>query len=238
MGGLVLVAAVALCIFWLRGGVPDRVEPGDDASEPLTFPPTVAFVGDSYTGGSSMGGVGSAGYPRIVCAELDCHPYIFAVGGAGWWRKSEQRVTFGDMLPDICEALPQVVFVAGGANDADGPPTEVDAEIEKFFDGLKKCLPSDTRYAITSPFWRDTPIPEVKRLAAVLQDQADRRDWSYMNISSLFAGRLHKYIGADLTHPGDAGHRYVAGVIAQFLKPLVPDALTLAEIRDRELSRH
>ncbi len=233
--GLLLVAVLVAGIVWWRG-VPEPADPGVDTSMPMTFQPTVAFVGDSYTGGSTMGGVGADGFPQVVCRELDCHPILFAVGGSGWWRKSKERVTFGDMLDDICRALPQVVFVAGGANDADGPPAVVDSGMEQFFDKLEKCLPADTEFAITSPFWRDAPIPEVERLADELEAQAKERGWEYKYISTLFAGAEHSYIGEDLTHPDDAGHRYIAENLVPFLKPLIPAPMTLAEIREREES--
>lgn len=196
---------------------------GTQAPDPVT----VAFVGDSYTGGSDMGGIGATGWPALLGASLGFHvdpdgANFSAQGGTGYLRKGASSKTFGERIDAVIGQYPDVIVVAGGANDAEQfTPAEVEAAASAFFARIASEAPS-SRVVVVGPIYpRGNVIPQsaaardaIFRAAAAngITDLVDPLPW-FDN------GAVE--IGADRTHPTDAGHAEIARQMLAVLTPII-----------------
>lgn len=93
--------------------------PPDNYQSP-TVPPTVVFIGDSYTGGSDMGGRGKKNWTRIAADDLNWRACTFAIGGSGWTRGTNDW-TFGSRVDWALARNPSAVVFANAVNDLKSP---------------------------------------------------------------------------------------------------------------------
>jgi lysophospholipase L1-like esterase len=176
--------------------------------------PVVAFLGDSYTGGSDMDSGDGHRWPELLSHALGWEEADFAIGGSGYTTAGAQPMAnrFIDRVPDIVAAAPDMVVVAGGANDAAAAPGEFRAAVDTVLATLSSQLP-DTTIVVLSPFWRTEPPAVVIRMRDALHASATAVDAYFIDVSDLFSGDGRRFIGADGVHPTDEGHRFIANVV-------------------------
>jgi hypothetical protein len=108
------------------------------------------------------------------------------------------------------------VVVSGGFNDQ-----KVDALPAASMDvltRLHKGLPGVPVVVLSNFAPAGEPSAVQIRKRDIIEEAARKTGSTFIDVSRLFVGR-HDLIGADNTHPTDAGHQY----IADFLAPRLPN---------------
>lgn len=172
------------------------------------------FFGDSYTEGSAMGGYNDNGWPAITCQRVGCIYDLDAVGGSGFTARGPGGGPFPTRVDDVIVQQPDVVVVEGGHNDSD-PDATADAAAE-VLRRLQAGLP-DATMLMLGPIWQNgDPPPEQVEINQALREVAD--DAGVRFVSPIdrgwFAGDKADLIGRDGVHPTNAGHRYLADLMA------------------------
>jgi lysophospholipase L1-like esterase len=179
-------------------------------------PRSIAFLGDSYTGGSAMDSGESARWPALVSDELELKPLIFAEGGSGYVNPGQNGGNFADQLPLLVAEDPDVVVVAGGLNDLSRLSTDAGpvhgAASDLIFE-LRQELPS-AEIVILSPFDHGAPRALLIDLGDHLRAAANAVGADYVDVLHVLdeEGRL---VGVDGVHPTDAGHRAIASYLLE-----------------------
>lgn len=189
-------------------------------------PVTVAFVGDSFTGGSNVGGFGDKGWPALLSDSLGFYidqdgPYFSSQGGTGYLRKGDSSQTIGERIGTVIDQHPDIIVMAGGINDAEQfSPAEIEAAAGAVFARFAAEAP-EARIVVLGPFYpRGNAIPE----SAAARDSIFRA--ATANGITTLVDPLPWFdnggveIGADNTHPTDAGHAEIARQLLPLLTPI------------------
>jgi lysophospholipase L1-like esterase len=177
-------------------------------------PPTgevVAFVGDSYTGGSDMDSGEPTRWPALVSSELGWESRIFAEGGAGYAQAGREGGTFANQLAPLVEEQPDVVVVAGGLNDLmqlTVDPHRVNDAASAVLLELRRKMPN-VAIVVLSPFDHGAPRKPLVELGEHLRATAEAVDARYVDVLHVLADEA-RLVGSDGVHPNDAGHRAIA----------------------------
>jgi lysophospholipase L1-like esterase len=173
---------------------------------------TVAFIGDSYTGGSDMGGNGERNYTHIVAREMGWNVVNGAAGGSGYVKSGPNARPFEEQqLAGVVAAHPDIVVVVGSRNDIDEQPAAITAAAAHLYRSIHTQLP-DAKLLVVGPIWPG-PAPkamDVVRtavLAGALQEGVPVVD---PITDRWFDDDTPGLIGSDGVHPDDAGHQYIA----------------------------
>lgn len=204
-------------------------ESGPESAEAYAFPtptpgPTeVAYVGDSFTGGSpGVGGVDEMGWPAILAESMGWkfskEPDMWSVkGGTGYLRHGDASESIVDRIDDIVGGTPEVVVIAAGANDAQAySAEETGAAAESVFTAVKAALPS-ARIIVIGPFYQTTPLSaEVVATRDAIAAASERAAVEFIDpLPWVEAGLIET--GSDRVHPTDAGHASIARLIKEAL---------------------
>lgn len=212
----------------------DAAASAADASDEAARPRVVAFLSDSYGEGTGSDGPGR-GLADQTAQQMGCQLDNFSAGGTGYVTPGPEgsgRGPFTDRVADIVAAHPDIVIVAGGLNDMerDYSDEDVHAAVDATLTGLQDGLP-DAQIVVVGPWWGNS----FPTRSAVAVDQivgkvaADhglptvsplQGEWITGSNDGKVAGNRAQYIGADLTHPSQAGHDYLAGKIVEWLRTL------------------
>lgn len=182
----------------------------------------VAVIGDSYTACSDMGGCGQSNYTRKLARDLQLDLQTFAVGGTGYVNNSGGKTTFGDRVGDVVKFKPDVVIVEGGRNDA-ALLQQLPAAASETLGRIKSQIPA-AKLVVVGPIRTESSIAgeSFAHDAVIAAAQSVGADVIVDPVADgWFAGGDAKYIGADKTHPTDAGHAYMAERLESSLKSLL-----------------
>ncbi len=195
----------------------------DDIFYATAEPPKlrVAFVGDSYTEGTSANSPWES-FPAICARELNVEPILLGSGGTGYIAiPYAGRFTFIDRLSDLTNLSPppDAIVVAGGINDS-VPPEILSSAVSSYLDALQTSFPLARIIVLGpwNPLLRDGDANAEAIKATTLAHGlpfVDVRDW-------LPPANLPAYIGPDNVHPTPLGHQYLGSKVADALKPLLP----------------
>jgi lysophospholipase L1-like esterase len=214
-----LLAATAL---QSEGNVPAPAHAaGGRAAQVGAAKPRVDFLGDSYTTGTVLGGIGATGYPALLSKAEGWDHRLDAVGGTGYVNKGKSE-PFIARVSAIVRDHPDAVIVLGSRNDHASFAT-LKAAVTSVLDRLRGWLPR-AKLIVIAPPWVNSMVP-----APILRDTdaigaAARSIPGVVFIDPVsegwFAGGESKLIGADGVHPTDAGHAYMARLIEADLERL------------------
>ncbi|WP_166793336.1 SGNH/GDSL hydrolase family protein [Cryobacterium lactosi] len=183
-------------------------------------PPAVKFFGDSYTGGSEMGGVDDVGWPAIACVELGCTASVESSSGAGYINgEADGRGLNAALDSTRPGSLANVIVLAAGANDYRATPAENALAADAFIARLQGRWP-DANLVILGPFWRDDQPSEVLlQLDAHLEARAAAIGANFASPIRLgwLTGENGRFIGSDNVHPDDEGHAFIATQVIPLL---------------------
>ena len=188
----------------------------------------VAVVGDSYTTGGELGGLGSKGWTTRAWQLLSRQgiavaPDVAAEGGAGYGTRGNHGSVFEDLTNDVVKPDDALVVFFGSRNDQGVDPTQLSILAYGTFQLARRTAPS-AKFLVIGPPWptADPPDP-VLRIRDALKYQAGVAGATFIDpiAQGWFVGRPD-LIGKDGVHPTDAGHAYMAEKIA----PLIGAQLT------------
>jgi lysophospholipase L1-like esterase len=187
--------------------------------------PQVAFLGDSYTGGSNMNISGTASlYSTLLAAQFHFSVDNFGVGGTGFVAPGQTNQPFGVRVPDVVALQPDVVVVEGGHNDGTYPEAQVQAAARDVLSRLHAGLPK-AKIIVIGPIWPSGDVPQIERnLDGDLRQLAASVGARFVDpiADGWFSEPYTKLIGSDGTHPTDAGHARIAHLLEPVFAATVP----------------
>ena len=212
--GVVAVVALAAGALTLLSGRGTGTGPGA----------SVAVIGDSYSTGTVLGGLGPANWTARLGVDRDWRITDTAVGGTGYVASHggtgafeaaqlDRAVTAG---PD--GTAPDVVVVQGSINDGLTDPGRVRAAAAALYAAIHERAPA-ARLVVVGPPWPDgTPTREILALRDAVHGAATAAGavWIDPIAEHWFADPA--LIGADGVHPTDSGHALIAARVGQDLR--------------------
>lgn len=199
--------------------------PGPSATAAQTSSPgpqVLAVYGDGYSSGSTLGGQGDSGWPALVAAQVGAELRLNAAALAGYAAIGASGLTFPQLATANPVADATVVVVFGSRNDEGEDPATVGAAAAQMYASIEAAAP-DARLIVIGPAWSDARLP------ADLEAVRDAVEQAAAGAGATFVDPLAEgwfadpagLIAADGISPLDAGHQYLAGLIA----PTVQGAL-------------
>jgi lysophospholipase L1-like esterase len=191
----------------------------------------VAVIGDSYTTGSALGGLGPKGWTNRAWQELarDRTPItadVSAEGGAGYGTRGNHGSVFEDLTVAVVKPDDALVVFFGSRNDQGVDPTQLSVLAYGTFQLARRMAPRATFLVIGPPWPTANPPDGVLRIRDALHYQAGLAGavWVDPIAERWFVGHP-ELIGADGVHPTDAGHAYMADKIAPLIEAQLPARL-------------
>ena len=228
----VVVAAVVVAV--VIGAWALVVEPQNraaaaevSASHPAPSPShalRVAVIGDSYTAGVglSKGEVWSA----LLGAERGWTVWNYAEGGTGYVKRyatggakvcgTDACPNYGEVVPDVVAAEPDVVIVAGGRNDGALLTPELDRGITGTYQAIRKGLPNVKIIGVAPILAADdspASFPEVK---PAVERAVEAVGGSYVDLGAPLGGHP-ELIQKDGVHPNADGQKAIAAAAGRVM---------------------
>lgn len=178
--------------------------------------PNVVFIGDSFVGGSEMGGNGPDNWTTLTSQELGWTACSLGVGGSGWTRGINDW-TFGARIDWALTQRPAAIVFANGINDLnDGGANTADA-MRNALAYLRSVNPTIPVIVLGPIKVRDEQSPYIERMDDDMRATAAEFDVTYLDATEAgwFDGEARAFIGSDEFHPTDEGHAYLAQRFAQ-----------------------
>jgi lysophospholipase L1-like esterase len=230
------VAAVAVAGFVLtRTPTPPPAAESVLKARPIELPkiPHLLVVGDSYSGGSAIGGNGNDGWPVLAQTEITADGSRLALelqarGGSGYVNIGPEAIAHGDNFgAAYSKALKHdvdVVLIFGSINDRTQSVADVDAAARALYADVRKKSPKAKLIVVGPPWMNDDRPDEIFELRDTIKAAAADAKATFVDplAAGWFTGKDAKLIGADGTHPTDEGHAYMAAQLA----PVIKKALT------------
>jgi lysophospholipase L1-like esterase len=183
----------------------------------------IAVVGDSYTTGGDLGGLGSKGWTsnawRLLAQQrIPVTADVAAEGGAGYGTRGDHGSVFEDLTADAVKPSDALVVYFGSRNDQGVDPTQLSILAWGTFQLAHRTAPS-ARFLVIGPPWPTADPPDdVLRIRDALKYQAGVAGATFIDpiAAGWFVGKP-ELIGKDGIHPTDAGHAYMAEKIAPLI---------------------
>lgn len=237
---LLLLALItcAVAVVGLRGLQPSA-PPGTGRKAPAVAEAVgvqAAFVGDSYIGGSAMGGVDRKNFSDIVAQRLNWFRVNLGIGGTGYLAGGGAGVNgqFNGRLrmEQVAHYRPDVLFVVNGVNDlkaafdakGDAARADVYAQIRRSatqaFEGYKAEDPTATLVVIGYIAPRTDQLDLFREGNEQLRRAATGAGATFWDplAEGWFSGENQRLIGGDQFHPTDAGHAYLADLVLAHIR--------------------
>ncbi len=183
----------------------------------------VAVIGDSYTTGSDLGGLGPRGWIARAWRELAAQrtPISADVGaeaGAGYGSPGNRGSVFEDLTARTVKPDDALVVFFGSRNDQGVDPAHLSVLAYGTFQLARRLSPAATFLVIGPPWPTANPPAAVVRIRDALRYQAGVAGAVFVDpiAEHWFVGRPG-LIGADGVHPTDKGHEYLADMIAPLI---------------------
>ena len=183
----------------------------------------VAVIGDSYTAGTTEGGLGTKSWTARVWQILAEQGVRVAAGVASEGRAGyDARGDHGDVFEDLTARAVRpddaLVVFFGSRNDQDVDP-ELLAEMARDTFGVARRTAASARLLVIGPPWPTADVPNsVLQIRDILNAQARAAGAAFVDpIGDRWFLDRPDLIGADGVHPNDAGHAYLAEKIAPLI---------------------
>ena len=188
----------------------------------------VAVIGDSYTTGGDLGGLGQKGWPArawqaLAARGMPITADVGAEGGAGYGTRGNHGSVFEDLTAATVRPDDVLVVFFGSRNDQNVEPTQLSILAYGTFQLARRIAPT-AAFLVIGPPWPTANPPEgVLRIRDALHYQAQMAGAVFVDpiAEGWFVGRPD-LIGADGVHPTDAGHAYMAEMIAPLIGAQLP----------------
>jgi lysophospholipase L1-like esterase len=184
----------------------------------------IAVVGDSYTTGGNLGGLGTKGWCaqtwRLLGQEgVPISADVAAEGGAGYGTRGNHGSVFEDLTADAVKPDDVLVVFFGSRNDQAVEPAQLSILAYGTYQLARRTAPK-ARFLVIGPPWPTADPPDnVLAIRDALKYQADIAGATFVDpiAEGWFVGRPD-LIGKDGVHPTDAGHKYMAEHIAPLIR--------------------
>jgi len=188
----------------------------------------IAVIGDSYTTGTDIGGLGRAGWTarawdELANSRMAVSADVGAEGGAGYGTRGNQGSVFEDLTARTIRPDDSLVVFFGSRNDQNVDPAQLSILAFGTFQLARRIAPSATFLVIGPPWPTANPPANIVRIRDALQYQAGVAGATFVDpiAERWFVGRPG-LIGSDGVHPTDAGHQYMADKIAPLIAAQLP----------------
>jgi lysophospholipase L1-like esterase len=191
----------------------------------------VAVIGDSYTAGSDLGGVGPRGWTarawrKLAAQRTPISADVGAEGGAGYGSRGNRGSLFEDLAARTVTPDDALVVFFGSRNDQDVDPAQLSVLADSTFQLARRMAPTATFLVIGPPWPTANPPAALVRIRDALRYQAGVVGAVFVDpiAEHWFVGRSG-LIGIDGVHPTDKGHEYLADMIAPLIGAQLPARL-------------
>lgn len=193
-------------------------------------PSIIVAIGDSYTGGSNMGGSTKTPSNWVVAAASELRKSGTEVieverglGGSGYVNRGPVGKVFGDMIADNLHPETDVVVFFGSINDQAQPLDKVRAAADRAFTAAQKAAPN-AKFIAVAPAWMRPDVPEeILAIRDAIKELAAKHKFDFVDpIAEDWFQDSPQLIGSDTVHPTDAGHLLMAEKITPHLKAALP----------------
>jgi lysophospholipase L1-like esterase len=189
----------------------------------------VAVIGDSYTTGTSEGGLGQRGWTArtwqmLARQGVQVAADVASEGRAGYGARGDHNSVFLDLTARAVEPDDRLVVYFGSRNDQGVDPVALSQMASDNFDLARHAAPY-ARLLVIGPPWPTADVPEsIRQIRDVLKAAARAVGATFVDplADGWFVGRP-ELIGADGVHPTDAGHMYMADKIAPLIRAELPE---------------
>ncbi|OZC96810.1 hypothetical protein CH281_23420 [Rhodococcus sp. 06-221-2] len=198
-------------------------EPAEHMARPL-----VAVVGDSYTGGSDMGGRGRSNWLPLMAESLGYEQCGYPIGGSGW---TLGRATFGERIDWALGRKPDVIIFFNGLNDLKSDAQAAGIAADRDLGYLRSQNPDVPVVVIGPVVVSDSSMSKARTMADGIKVATVKHGGLFVDpiAEGWFSGPDRALIGTDRFHPTDQGMVYLSGKIEDSLR-----TLGLASLPDRE----
>lgn len=184
----------------------------------------VAVVSDSYTTGTQEGGLGPRSWTARAWQMLasdgeQIAPDVAAEKRAGYVRRGDHGSVFSDLTARAVKSDDSLVVFFGSRNDEGVDPPLLAGKARDTF-GLARVRAPSARLLVIGSAWPSADVPDsMLRIRDALCAAALSVGASWVDpiAEHWFVGRPD-LIGADGVHPTDAGHQYLADMIAPLIR--------------------
>lgn len=199
---------------------------------PLGYIPNrIAIIGDSYTAGGGIGGLGSKcwtmrAWQILAAQQTAVTADVNAEGGAGYGTRGSHGHVFEDLADGVVKSDDSLVVFFGSRNDEHVDPAQLSILIYGTLQLARRLAPSAS-FLIIGPPWPTADPPDwVLRIRDALRYQAGVAGARFVDpiAAGWFVGQPG-LIGSDGVHPTDAGHAYMAEKIAPLIAAQLPARL-------------
>ena len=182
---------------------------------PSSQPPVLAVYGDGYAAGNEMGGRGAAGWPSLVAEETGATLVLNAVPQAGYASVGATGEDYLELLTARPVPDADVTLLFGSRNDADEDLAQVQSRVVSALAAARQNAP-ESALVVIGPVWDDADVP-ASALAVRDLVQAAAQAAGATFVDPLAEGWFSTgsgLISSDGISPTDAGHAYLAQLIA------------------------
>ena len=137
----------------------------------------IAVIGDSYTTGGDLGGLGSNGWAArawqlLARQGLPVTANVAAEGGAGYGTRGNHGSVFEDLTADAVKPDDALVVFFGSRNDQGVDPTQLSVLAYGTYQLARRTAPS-AKFLVIGPPWPTADPPDtVLRIRDALKYQA------------------------------------------------------------------
>ncbi|OBJ53940.1 Rv0518 family GDSL lipase [Mycobacterium asiaticum] len=184
----------------------------------------IAVVGDSYTTGTDLGGLGAKSWTArtwrtLAAPGMRITSDVAAEGRAGYGAVGDHGNIFQDLTDRAVKADDDLVVFFGSRNDMDVDPVLLAQRVHATFVLARQRAPH-ARFLVIGPPW---PTPEVPLPVLVIRDVLAGAAWAARAdfvdpIGDRWFVDRPELIGPDGVHPNDAGHAYMAEKIVPLIR--------------------
>jgi lysophospholipase L1-like esterase len=180
----------------------------------ILAPPTVVFIGDSYTGGSDMGGRGEANWTELAARELGWRACSFGIGGSGWTRGTNDW-TFGARVRWALSKNPKAIVFANAINDLKSREG-VGPAADEALAAVRERDPNIPIIVVGPTQVDPGQSPSIDEMDDALSTVAAKHAAIYISplMGEWFGGENRELLGSDNFHPTDEGHQHYAELFA------------------------